>query len=506
MDKDCTFSKEGMVYTFHHMFPELKESEDERIRKELIENFKWFCGDYPETTKWGKDDNLLVKDILAWLEKQGKIIDEYEDKLDRCACKSFDKGYKAALEKQGEQKPTDNVEPKFNVGDWVVCCNYEPEQIIGIRNDMYEMSNGDIRPIKMINNNHNIRLWTIQDAKDGDVLASKDIVFIFKHIDKTVPNLCKSYCEVIGNSGLGLGFDFSINGVHPATKEQRDLLFSKMKEAGYEWDAENKVLREIERRTTSGEENERIRKALVKYLEVLDDEEIRYGVSFKEMRSWLEKQREQTTDKIIERARTEKQRVLLTETNGDAHIDWDCRSLRDVKLLLKYGLGYIDAQLEKQGEQTPVDKPEPKFKVGDWVVSPNGVYWHIDAIRDSRYQVSSDLGYCADWPLNTNIYHKFTIQDAKDGDVLVDNYGNILLYEGISSHTLYDSYCFGNEKYFIEQEGAHMIECTYPATKEQRDLLFRKMKEAGYEWDAEKKELRKIKSGSAGDGEYGKDD
>jgi hypothetical protein len=32
-----------------------------------------------------------------------------------------------------------------------------------------------------------------------------------------------------------------------------------------------------------------------------------------------------------------------------------------------------------------------------------------------------------------------------------------------------------------------------PATKEQRDLLFQKMKEAGYKWDAKKKELRKIK-------------
>lgn len=31
-----------------------------------------------------------------------------------------------------------------------------------------------------------------------------------------------------------------------------------------------------------------------------------------------------------------------------------------------------------------------------------------------------------------------------------------------------------------------------PATKEQRDLLFRKMKEAGYEWDAEKKEVKEI--------------
>jgi hypothetical protein len=32
----------------------------------------------------------------------------------------------------------------------------------------------------------------------------------------------------------------------------------------------------------------------------------------------------------------------------------------------------------------------------------------------------------------------------------------------------------------------------YPATKEQRTELFLKMREAGYEWDAEKKELKKI--------------
>lgn len=36
------------------------------------------------------------------------------------------------------------------------------------------------------------------------------------------------------------------------------------------------------------------------------------------------------------------------------------------------------------------------------------------------------------------------------------------------------------------------IDSTKPATKEQRDLLFQKMKKADYEWDAEKKELRKI--------------
>ena len=31
-----------------------------------------------------------------------------------------------------------------------------------------------------------------------------------------------------------------------------------------------------------------------------------------------------------------------------------------------------------------------------------------------------------------------------------------------------------------------------PATKEQRDLLFQKIKETGYEWDVDKKELKKL--------------
>ena len=36
-----------------------------------------------------------------------------------------------------------------------------------------------------------------------------------------------------------------------------------------------------------------------------------------------------------------------------------------------------------------------------------------------------------------------------------------------------------------------VIDEVTPATKEQCDLLFAKMKEAGYEWDNDKKELMK---------------
>lgn len=137
---------------------------------------------------------------------------------------------------------------------------------------------------------------------------------------------------------------------------------------------------------------------------------------------------------------------------------------------------------------------ELKFKEGDWVVSPNGVYWHIDAIQNGRYQVSSDSGECAEWPLDTNIYHRFTIQDAKDGDVLDAN-GAVFLYGEHDKNYVYH-YCginLANE--FVvacdEHKIWYIISKVHPATKEQKDTLFSKITEAGYEWDAENKVLKK---------------
>lgn len=60
---------------FRRIFPELKENEDEKIRKEILEYISKATG---------------CKEWIAWLEKQG------------------------------EQKPVEEVEPKFKVGDWVM--------------------------------------------------------------------------------------------------------------------------------------------------------------------------------------------------------------------------------------------------------------------------------------------------------------------------------------------------------------------------------------------------
>ena len=154
-------------------------------------------------------------------------------------------------------------------------------------------------------------------------------------------------------------------------------------------------------------------------------------------------------------------------------------------------------QISSNFKQNPTDKVDTKFHEGDWVVSPNGVYWHIDAIQNGRYEVTADTGQCGNWPLDTNIYRLWTIQDAKDGDVLTN--GKMIV---IFKHFEEPSYRQHIVAYIGLDRGGDIqitddtwklgIDKAKPATKEQRALLFSKMKEAGYEFDFEKKELKKI--------------
>ena len=108
--------------TLEYLFPELAESEDERIRKDIISylqhesQVKRFIGDI-EYDKW-----------VAWLEKQGEQkpawseedITNYSKVLFCLQTLTFPtdnerKELITWLKKQCEQKPTDKVEPKFKV-------------------------------------------------------------------------------------------------------------------------------------------------------------------------------------------------------------------------------------------------------------------------------------------------------------------------------------------------------------------------------------------------------
>lgn len=83
--------------TIERAFPELLESEDERIRKaikEAVENY------------WS-DDTQALTDILAWLEKQGNqesLCDKCRKEQPSHSCQDITALGRCALEKQGEQK------------------------------------------------------------------------------------------------------------------------------------------------------------------------------------------------------------------------------------------------------------------------------------------------------------------------------------------------------------------------------------------------------------------
>lgn len=237
------------------LIPELRESEDKRIREWLIKGMKYLS----EESSFFRD---IPKDkVIAWLEKQGKIAEHYEDKLDRCTCDSFDKGYRAAIENLDKQNPGlgedgDKAETKFKAGDWVVKGDVVAQILY---EQKYAFVGLDTKGNYFVcNYGHvdSIRPWTIQDAKDGDVLAIdwKDE----RHWQKIVifKSLNEFGVEGYGNTFVNNEIAFKENVpfysktwtkyLYPATKEQCNLLFSKMKEAGYEWDAEKKELKRVE--------------------------------------------------------------------------------------------------------------------------------------------------------------------------------------------------------------------------------------------------------------------
>ena len=259
--------------------PELKKNEDERIRKEILDYI---------------DKSTGCKRWVAWLEKQGKPIDEEKvligarkdaalsimKFLDRCTlgmCLSnmecadledavvnsdWSKVYnymKKKLEKQCEkpqgkttledvnEEKFDNankVEPKFNLYDWVVTDKGDTVQIVAVNNGYYTLHNG--MDFNMSYVDKCWRKWTIQDAKDGDVLAAHECLVLFREIDGL--NI-RCYCtyHFMNNPSFYVDTLQNKDAFHPATKEQCDTLMKAMDNAGYTFNFEKKVLKNIDK-------------------------------------------------------------------------------------------------------------------------------------------------------------------------------------------------------------------------------------------------------------------
>ena len=140
----------------------------------------------------------------------------------------------------------------------------------------------------------------------------------------------------------------------------------------------------------------------------------------------------------------------------------------------------------------------PKFKVGDWVVNNNsGDVFQVTEIKDDEYCLwplyGEICGYLRIIDVDTD-YHLWTIDDAKDGDVLVASDSSLFIFAKVKDNSAYYyfSLCKNGSKEISDGNRAwETANSCHPATKEQRDLLFKKIEEAGYQWDDDKKELKK---------------
>ena len=210
------------------------------------------------TSRYSLDVSFYIDNIkeqrLATAEEKQKLFRIIEDN-----------GYKWNSETKTLEKL---IKPKFRIekSKWYVCTKdlldsyankaFRKGDIYYSPEDGYLIPSNSNVPSKVeYCTDEYFRDWTIQDAKDGDVLFHSDSasngIFIFKEILQrgTIQKVI-CYCDYDSEDGFCLGKNHTCcwtdsKILHPATKEQCDFLFQKMKEAGYKWNSETKTLEEL---------------------------------------------------------------------------------------------------------------------------------------------------------------------------------------------------------------------------------------------------------------------
>lgn len=382
-------------------FPELKKSEDERIKNVLI---GWINLE-PSTSFNDTFDGFSKEQILAWLEKQGEsytkrdVDDAYLEGI-TVAKNEIEKQYEASyqirkdiatfifnykgdikdrakwidylgikasfVEKQDEQKETlcdkckeeqpshscqditalgrcalealneekvdnaDKVEPKFHEGEWVVNKLGDLWHIDSFDKKNYQVSDGkgnyNYFPISK---QDEMRLYTIEDAKDGDLIyvstEEKGIQAIFDTFDNGIIYFHCYLCRDFAQDGYMPMGDVEL--VYPLQKTHYKRFFEKMHEAGYEWDVEKKELKKIEQKPAWSKEDEVKMNRIVACLENLGVTD--YDILLKDV-DWLKSLRERCTWKPSD----EQMEALESATENCAYSEYqDC--LRELIFQLK---------------------------------------------------------------------------------------------------------------------------------------------------------------------------
>lgn len=378
---------------------------------------------YKEITTYGYCGSFVS------LDRYNQLIPHYESYLTDCIRLSTEEEKEKlfkAIKDNGYRWNADTktlvelIKPKFKVGDWITI--NKPCQIISINdNGNYIVQYCDNAETQLLSKNFcesHFHLWTIQDAKDGDVLFHSDSasngIFIFKEISQrgtTQKVIC--YCDYDSEDGFCLGENHTCcwadsKILHPATKEKRDILFQKMKKAGYEWKPETKTL-----------------DALIK--PKFNDGDILYAIDEGKEFIFILKN-------ICEHGKVycylnlkgddlRIQEVWLTDYNSTHRLATEEEKLKLFKAI--NDIGY------KWNSDTKSLEVLPKFKVGDYVTKKGGITIPVLISRVGNDYYYSDMGNSVgvfrikeqdDWELVPN---KFDINTLKpfEGRVLVRDDG-----------------------------------------------------------------------------------
>ena len=257
-------------------------------------------------------DNYRVKE-----KKQGKqetLCDKCRKEHPSHSCQDITELGRCAVEH--EQKLADKIKPKFHEGDWIV--------FNGLVLLINEIVQGYYRTISIggIHNSYDwdidnvARLWTIKDAKDGDVLMSR-APFIYGE--------CCPYGGLDWYKGkfiIASNYIFTDSPVHPATKEQRDTLMKAMADARYTFDFEKKDNKTCKENGDSLTDDERIKGEIIDFIyDKTDTYELREKSN--SWLTWLEKQGikplGQVEDKT-ELAETEDNKVITDWSEEDEYL------------------------------------------------------------------------------------------------------------------------------------------------------------------------------------------
>lgn len=255
------------------IFPELKDIEDEKIRKDLKELVE-LC------VRWDFITRGESKTMLNWIENKGNYsiivreIKRRKEILSREKNNSINYNDKLSLggkiamleellvflnEMQDDQKDDDIItdsenngdkdfEPKFHKGQWIVKEKFGVYKVIEVCESWYEVVDDKDKHYSIsFDDEYMCHLWTIKDAKDGDVLIANGCVVIFEKIDGL--NIkCHCYFHYIGfEPSLYIDSLQNQTAFRPATKEESEMLFKIMKEDGYEWSSEQRKLIKIKK-------------------------------------------------------------------------------------------------------------------------------------------------------------------------------------------------------------------------------------------------------------------